>query len=102
MLMQSIKNYELVLSSEESEDSARAVIKSGEEIPTFSTRALWIITGVEVSRETVLKKLHFRSSDSTIVTEVCGRAIARTKPGNPAPEPKSSKLEMLSGINLQS
>ena len=58
-----------------------------------------IETSVSQSMATSRKNVHFFWSDSTKQIFLCP-IIASTKPGNPAPEPKSDKEPFEKSINL--
>ena len=60
---------------------------------TVSIRASWIVAGAPVNRATWRRKAHLRELLSTRSTQapVCP-AMASTRPGNPAPEPRSSQV----------
>src|SRR6478609_5188198 len=80
-------------------NDARALAETISARPTncgmiVSSLASWIVAGASVKRATWRRNAHLRELLSTRSTcRPCGcPAMARTRPGNPAPEPRSSQV----------
>ena len=68
---------------------ARAVTTSTRKGDSVSIRDALITVFGAMARATSIRKATLRWSDSTRVTVISGRSAAMTRPGKPAPEPRS-------------